>query len=819
MLPISFNQGWEYCESAGNMMFDPRAAQAKRIPVTLPHDAMIQEKRTPDAPGGTAKGYYPSKDYDYFKRFTPPDDWQQKRVWLLFEGVYMNTRVSINGDLAAQRANGYTEFYVQLNDFLRFGQENEIKVSVQTGEDSRWYSGAGIYRNVSLLVADPLHVDLNGIRLTTLAADDEVASLRADVTVVNDSLCARKLSVEIELTDEDGHIACRDTQILNLRGLTTETVSPRLYVKNPRLWSPDEPNLYRVSVRLTGDGKVIDETVLETFGIRVLTLDTVKGLAVNGKTVKLYGGCIHHDNGVIGSATFESAEARRARLLKEAGYNAIRSAHHPMSRAMLKACDRYGLVVMDELTDMWNISKTPRDFGISFAREWEDDLRAMVAKDYNHPCVVLYSMGNEIPESGTAAGAAIYRQLGGLTRKLDGTRYITAGLNNLLAGDALSELFKAAGSNPEGGINEAMGSDLGDVMATVSMHPNIVAATNESYESMDVCGYNYATDRYIHDALKFTNWISVGAETFPKDLAYNWKIVTENAHAIGDFSWTSWDYLGEAGIGADFYKKGEQGGFGQHPYPWRIAWDADFDITGRRTPQGYYREIVVGHRQAPYLAAQTPETYDREPIPASWSWPGTVSSWNWPGYEGKPIRIEVYGRGDEAELLVNGRSLGHQPLPAETEGKTLACRTVFDTVYQPGSVEAVIYTDGKETGRYTLQTAGDPAALRIETDCETLSAGDNELVFADIWLEDANGLVNPGADREITVSVTGCGVLQGLGSGNPCTDEDFFDDHCRTFYGHAFAAIRPTGIGEIILRVKAEGLGEAEKRLTVLPVS
>ena len=817
MLLTFFNQGWEYCESAGNMIFDPRAKQMKRVPVQLPHDAAIHEKRSPDAPGGTAKGYYPSKDYDYFKRFTAPESWKEKRVWLLFEGAYMNARVFVNGDLAAQRSSGYTEFYVPLNDYLQYDKENEIKVSVQSGEDSRWYSGAGLYRNVSLLVGDALHIDLNGPRFTTLAADKDVASLQAEIPVVNDSIRPRRLSVEIEMSDEDGHIACRDTQILNMKGLSQERVCPRLYLRNPKLWSPDLPDLYRISVKLWEDGRVTDESITETFGIRVLTLDSVRGLAINGKPVKLYGGCIHHDNGVIGTATFRSAEERRARLQKEAGYNAIRSAHHPMSRAMLEACDRYGLLVMDELTDMWSTNKTRRDFSIAFEREWEDDLRAMVSKDYNHPCVIMYSMGNEIPESGSPAGAAIYRRLGGLTRQLDPTRYITAGLNNLLAGNALTELFQSAGASPEGGINEAMGSDLGDVMSAMSMHPAIVAATNESYESMDICGYNYAADRYVHDAEKFTNWISVGSETFPKDLAYNWKVVTENAHAIGDFSWTSWDYLGEAGIGADFYTKGEQGGFGQHPYPWRIAWDADFDITGRRTPQGYYREIVVGHRKTPYIAMQTPETYDREPAASSWSWPGTVSSWNWPGYEGKPIRIEVYGRGDEAELIVNGQSLGRKPLPVETIGKKLAFLAVFDAVYTPGSVEAVVYQGGVETGRYAVRTAGEPASLRVEADQETIVHTDGSLAFVDIWLEDEAGILNGGSDREITVTVEGCGTLQGLGSGNPCTAEDFFDDHCRTFFGHAFAVIRPTGTGDLTVTVQAEGLRAVVRHLRVIP--
>ncbi|MBE5807435.1 MAG: glycoside hydrolase family 2 protein [Clostridiales bacterium] len=805
VLPISFNAGWTYSQFGGNNIFDPTAQQMERIPVTLPHDATIHETRTADASGGTSKGYYPSRDYDYFKSFDVPEGWMDKRVFLRFEGVYMNARVFVNGDYAGGRANGYAEFAVPLNDFLRYGASNEIKVSVQTGEDSRWYAGAGLYREVSLFVADPLHIDMDGFVLDTLAADEQVASVQSKLTVVNDGVRTRAITVEIELKDADGNVACRDTQKLTMRALTAETIYARLYVKQPRLWSPDAPNLYTATAKLVEDGEIVDEDVIETFGLRVLTLDNVRGLAVNGKTVKLYGGCIHHDNGVIGAATIERAEDRRAQLMRQAGYNALRSAHHPMSRAMLRACDRHGLLVMDELTDMWNISKTRRDFGASFEAEWRADVESMVRKDLNHPCVVMYSMGNEIPESGSPAGAAIYRRLAALTRSLDGTRYITAGLNNLLAGDAMQQIMQSAGEGQGGGINDIMGGDLGDVMAKMSMHPLVVAATNESYESMDICGYNYAADRYLHDCAKFTNWITVGSETFPKDLAYNWKIVMEDPGAIGDFVWTSWDYLGEAGIGRDHYAKGEQAGFGQNPFPWRIAWDADFDITGVRTPQGFYREIVVGHRSAPYVAMQTPATYDMEPKITAWSWPGTVSSWNWPGYEGKPIRIDVYGRGDEAELIVNGESLGRKPLPKETTPEGLAFKATFDAVYAPGRVEAVVYEDGRETGRACVATAGAPTQAEVTVDRERICANERDLAYVDVWLKDADGNVNRGAARTVTVTVEGAGVLQGLGSGDPCSDEDFFADSCQTFFGHAQAVIRPTGVGKIHVIVSCEG--------------
>lgn len=811
MLPTSFNRDWVYFKDTGNRTFDPHAAQVARVPVTLPHDATIREERSPDAPGGSAKGYYPNGAYVYLKRFDAPADWADKRVSLLFEGAYMNARVFLNGDFAGQCPHGYSEFSVHLNDFLRFGEANELSVSLYSDLDSRWYAGAGLYRNVHLYVADPLHIALHGVKLTTLSADAKVAAVSAEITVENEGLRARNAKVEIVLVDADGGVACRDLRKLNIRGKAAEVVCPRLYVENPRLWSPDAPNLYRAEVRLWEGDAVTDAAVVETFGLRVLTLDPVRGLAVNGRTVKLYGGCIHHDNGVIGAATIDRAEERRVELLKSAGYNAIRSAHHPMSRALLAACDRCGVLVMDELTDMWHTSKTMRDYGAAFESRWREDVRAMVIKDYNHPSVAMYSMGNEIPESGKPAGAAIYRKLAALTRALDPTRYITAGLNSLLAGVDLSAVFGQ--QKPEGEINSMM-SDLGAMMQKLSCLPEVVEATSESYESMDICGYNYATDRAVSDCAQFTNRISVGAETFPKDLAYNWKIVRENPRAIGDFSWTSWDYLGEAGIGRDKYRKGAREPFGGE-YPWRIAWDADFDITGRRTPQGYYREIVVDHRAEPYVAMQDPAAYEREPFATAWSWPGTVSSWNWPGYEGKPIRVEVYGKGDEAELIVNGESLGRRPIPRESVDREIAFRTVFEAAYAPGKVEAVLYAGGAERGRYCVESADEKVELDVRADREQLRGDDGDLAFVDILLRDARGRVNPGADRKLRVRVEGAGVLQGFGSGNPRCEGNFWEGEYPSFYGHALAVIRPAREGEIIVTVEAEGCESAARTIRV----
>lgn len=805
MKPVSFNSGWTYEPGLGGSIFARGENAVAPIAVTLPHDAVIHMSRVPDAPSSTNKGFYPNGPFLYKKTFHVPAEWADKRVSIEFEGVYMNARVYINGDFAGQCPNGYAGFAIPCNDLMLFGEDNLIEVKLHTDMDSRWYSGAGIYRNVKLYVADQVHVARNGVRLTTLAADSEVASIQAEIALVNEGTTRRVVDVSVELIDDCGNVACADVQRIQITSGAKETLNPRLYVKNPKLWDLDAPNLYAAVVKVSENGEVIDETEIETFGIRVLTLDNVRGLAINGKSVKLYGGCIHHDNGILGAATIERAEERRIEKLKSAGYNAIRMAHHPASKALLKACDKHGVAVMDELTDMWNSSKSPRDYGNVIEYRWEEDVRDMVEKDYNHPSVVMYSLGNEILESGKPAGARIYRKLANLVRALDTTRYTTAGLNNMIgAMDIMKKLMEERKKQASGELNSSMAEAGMDIMSEISKMPEVVNSSKESYEAMDIAGYNYATARHAADAENFPNWISVGAETFPKDLAENWRIVKENPAVIGDFVWTAYDYLGEAGIGRDSYK-GQRPSSHSNPYPWFIAYDADFDLIGVRTPQGYYREIVVDHRTQPYVAMQTPETYELEPMVGGWSWPGTVSSWNWPGFEGKPIRVEVYGKGDEVELIVNGESVGKKPIPAANAGQEVAYRTVFDCVYAPGKVEAVVYAGGVETGRYAVETACDSVEICAEADRSEIKADDTDLAYIEIALCDAQGRLNPGVSRKVAVTVEGAGVLQGLGSGNPCCEENFFDGAYTTFYGNALAAIRPTGAGEIKVTITADG--------------
>ncbi|MEV4117070.1 glycoside hydrolase family 2 TIM barrel-domain containing protein [Nonomuraea sp. NPDC049695] len=523
-----------------------------------------------------------------------------------------------------------------------------------------------------------------------------------------------------------------------------------------------------------------------------LRLDPEHGLRINGESVKLRGACVHHDNGPLGAATFARAEERRVRILKEAGFNALRMSHHPMSRAMLDACDRLGMLVVDEAFDMWTSAKSPYDYSLSFPEWWERDIEAMVAKDVNHPSVIMYSIGNEIPETGTPSGAAWGRRLAEKVRSLDGTRYVTNAINNMLA--VMDELvrFRQQGA----GINILM-ADAGDMMNAVAVSDVVTERTAESYSVLDVAGMNYSDSRYALDREKFPDRIILGTETFPTRIDRNWALLQRHSTVIGDFTWTGWDYLGEVGIGRPQY-----GDRPVHtaPYPYLLAGCGDIDITGHRRPASYYREIVFGLRTQPYLAVQRPEHHGETFIGSPWAWSDTIASWTWP--DGAPVTVEVYADADEVELLVNDRSLGRQPVDR--------FRTTFETTYEPGELLAIAYRDGAETGRDLLRSASGPTLLRAEADRSVIAATGGDLAYVSLTLTDANGTLHTSADRTVQVEVSGAGVLAGLGSAAPSTEERFDATERQTYDGRALAVVRPTGPGKIRLLASAPGCAPVE---------
>ncbi|UGQ11745.1 DUF4982 domain-containing protein [Yinghuangia sp. ASG 101] len=813
MIRRSFNTGWQMRPKL-NPFAELTGQSVPFAEVTVPHDAMIGQPRD-DAGGGEAGAgaYFPGGPFEYRKTFAAPEEYRGQRVTLEFEGVYRDATVFVNGDYAGQRPYGYSLFRVEIGHLLRHGQDNEIRVEARTHKDARWYTGAGIYRDTWLLVGGPLRIAADGVRVTTPEIDDELAAVDVATTVVNETLDQRTVHLTTEIVAPSGAVVATDTCPVTVPPGETAVARPRLYVPEPRLWGPDSPALYNARVRLddrrpaegaSGGGNAVDAEAV-AFGIRSLRLDPRRGLRINGVPVKLRGACVHHDNGVLGAATFAAAEERRVRILKEAGFNAIRMAHHPMSVAMLNACDRLGMLVLDETFDMWTSAKRPFDYSLAFPEWWERDVESMVAKDVNHPSVIMYSIGNEIPETGSPAGSVWGRRLAEKVRALDPTRYVTNAVNGVLA--VLDRLGELRGQTDEGaGINTIMARDPGDAMNAINASETVTDATAESFSVLDVAGVNYGEARYALDKDLFPGRILLGTETFPTRIDGNWRLITEHPHVIGDFTWTGWDYLGEVGIGRPQYLT-EDTPQPTHvaPYPHLTADTGDIDITGFRNPASYYREIVFGLRTDPFIAVRRPEHHGKTFAGAPWAWSDALASWTWPGHEDAPVTVEVYADADEVELELNGKTLGRLPV-----GPDHRFRAEFEARYHPGHITAIAYRGGTETGRTHLRTATGPLTLHARAERDTVRTDGGDLAYVALTLTDADGTVHTAADRTVDVEISGPAVLQGFGSAAPRTEERFDATGRRTHHGRALAVLRPTGPGRIHVRATADGCAPAE---------
>ena len=736
-----------------------------------------------------------------------PEEYREKTVMLKFEGVYMNAFVYVNGQLAAKSPFGYTTFYAPLNDFLKIGEDNEIRVQVRTGAmtNSRWYSGAGIYRDVYLLESELTHIIPEGVQIKTENADEDYATLKVSVELENKTAAPQNLVVETVIRDSEGKETGKEVTHATLFGSEKRTVKQRILVENPSLWSAESPSLYTYETKVyedTAEKKLLDEAK-DTFGIRTLSVDAKRGLRVNGKKVNLRGGCVHHDSGLLGAATYEDAQYRQILKMKEAGFNAIRMSHHPMAPAMLRACDEIGMYVMDETFDMWNRLKSNYDYGLYFQEWWEKDVTAMVRKDYNHPAVILYSVGNEIPEIGTDKGAQTCQQLSDKIHELDDTRFTLASINGVFAaGDQVDQIVAdvvadlSAEGKIDGNVNDFM-TLMDGHLDEIVVHHAISERLEKACAGVDIAGYNYMTARYEGDGENYPNRVIVGSETYPPEIARNWDLVEKLPHVIGDFTWTGWDYIGEAGVGIPAYKWGE-GGFGAG-FPAQLAYPGDFDITGFRRPASYYREAVFGLSKTPYIAVQNPTHYGEHLIKTPWVISDSTASWNWEGMEGKPAIVEVYAQGDEVELLLNGVSLGKK-----AAGKEAGFRTLFEITYEPGTLTAVSYEKGQEIGRNELKTAGADRTLVVESEeYAGLKGSDQELIYVQVEMRDQNGVLAADDNQKITLAVEGEAEVLGFGSGNPKPNYNFNEGVTELFGGRAQIILKKPAEA-VTLTVKAE---------------
>ena len=766
-------------------------------PVTLPHDAMLAEPRTALSAGGTNTGWYEGYDYEYRRTLTVPENALADTHILEFEGVYHNAEVWLNGQKAAFRPYGYTNFYVDCAPYLHAG-ENELRVIARNADqpNSRWYSGAGIYRPVQLWTAGGAHIALNGVKIRTLSLDPAVVEVRVKTTAPG----TVRLTVDdlpAVQQESDGEAVCT------------------LTLDNARLWTPETPNLYTCRVSFA------DDEVTETFGVRKVEWGT-DGFLLNGKRHIIQGACIHHDNGLLGAVCDPDAVARKVRLLKENGYNAIRSAHNPCSKALLAECDRQGMLVMDEYIDHWYIHKTEHDYVDYFNDWWRQDLTDMVEKDYNHPCVVLYSTGNEVSETAQKRGIALTKEMTNFLHGLDDSRPVTCGVNiffNFLSSigfgvysdeKAKKEAERAEKAKQRGekaAKKKAVGSQffnnlaglLGDefMKRGATLHGCDVK-TRDAFANMDIAGYNYGIYRYKHDLKKYPQRLILGSETFCND-AYKFReLAKQEPRLVGDFVWAGMDYLGEVMVGsweyAD-YAETFDGGPG-----WVSAGSGRIDLTGKPLGEALYTRVALEADNGPYIAVcPVNHTGDRH-SPSAWKMTNAMPSWSWTGCEERKASVEVYARAARVELVLNGHTVGSKTLKND-------CLARFSIPYESGTLEAVSYDAADhETGRCKLQSAG--GTTRLTLDAEEPAVKPGHLCYIRLRYTDENGITKPLVRGNIQVQVRG-GTLVGLGSACPFNKHSYLDSETDTYYGEALAIVR-MGDGDAMTIAASDGEYSAE---------
>ena len=789
MLKQNINREWTLKHRTSSIMESVMGASDEEEVVNLPHDGMVSMDRSADAVSGPGMAYFQCENLSYEKKLFIPLEEADQVHYLNLDGVNPSAKIYVNGIFAAQHFYGYAPCTVRVDEFLRYGAENTIKVEARGSSEpfSRWYPGVGIYRDAWLLTGDYLHIPCDGVHVTTQDCDDQWGVLEVKTLVRNVGPRAREGYAALEILDAQGTVVAARKAKFYVKAGDEVLVRQRIHVENPQLWNVDTPNLYTCRCRLL-EGETEVDVAVATFGIRKLQLDSKRGLRINGQSVKLKGGCVHHDNGVLGAVTVADAEERRVRILKEGGYNAIRTSHNPPSAALLDACDKLGLLVFHEFTDIWTQNKSTYDYAEYFADRWESDVEAVVRRDYNHPSVILWSIGNEIPETGNTIATQWGRKLAEKFRSLDNTRFVTNGINVMVScapviGEVLGQPKEGEDKKADG-VNDLLGG-LDNFMDLFGLTDAFDKFVEESCDMLDVVGYNYTTPRYEREHLIHPDWVFVGSETFPAALDENWAVVSRNPYVLGDFCWTAWDYLGEVGCGRIVPKELGDNGF-MGAYPWLAACDGDFDLTGFRKAMSYWREIVWGGgNHKPYLAVHRLYNYGKDLQISRWNFTDAIHCWTWPGYEGKETAVEVYSDAEEVELFVNGQSLGRKPVGDSF--KKFYCR--WETTYTPGEVVAVAYIGGKEVGRDVLATAGE-SRLCLRADKTTLRAGSSDLCYLEIELRDAQGTLDMTAEGQVRVEVEGNAVLAGCGSANPCTEEKYCDCEHAVFEGRVLAVLK-----------------------------
>jgi beta-galactosidase len=768
-----FDNNWRFHKGGALSAEEPSFNDSGWRVIDLPHDWSIEDLPGTDSPFNADAisqvngGFTTGGTGWYRKTFTIPKELTDKQFIIMFEGVYMNADVWLNGEFLGNHPYGYTSFWFDISGKIRFDKENVLAVKIKNeGENSRWYSGSGIYRHVWLNIVSPMHFEPWGICITTPQVSQEEAIINIKTSLVNKTTKVSTITIVTKVFNSSGEQKAEIKTVKTIEPGATPEIAGELTLNKPSLWSPDSPVLYKAISEIYDYESLVDK-VETTFGIRSISFDSSRGFLLNGKPVKLKGGCVHHDNGILGSKAYDRAEERRVELLKSNGFNAIRSSHNPPSPAFLDACDRLGMFVIDESFDMWKEGKNPYDYHLYFNDWWKKDIECMILRDRNHPSVILWSIGNEIPNSQAPEVVETAKILAGYIRLLDTTRPVTSAVNDLRP------------------------------------------VKDPYFAVLDVAGYNYASggdhnqkNLYEMDHDRLPQRIIVGTESYPLEAFGSWMDVVDHPYVIGDFVWTAFDYIGEASIGwRGYFQK-------QDFFPWNLAYCGDLDICGWKRAQSYYRDALWNENKISVWVTPPQPSFALNPERQSWSkwhWNDVVDDWNWKGNEGKIMNVNIYSSCKEVELFLNGKSLGKKTTDRST--KYIA---EWQVAYEPGTLKAIGYNGKKQVNTAELHTAGAPSLIRLTADRNKIRSDGKDLSYITVELTDNEGIRNPKADNTVSFEIEGPGSIAGVGNANPLSLESFQLPRRKAWHGKCMVIVKSgTNAGKIILKAASTGLKSA----------
>lgn len=773
---ISLNREWKFSVGDTAGAAAPDFDDSQWTSVTLPHDWSIQGPFASDAPSGNDSGYLPTGIGWYRLHLDAKTSSRlfasHEHHFLRFDGVYMKAEVFVNGQSVGSHPYGYTPFSFDIAPFVQSAGDNVIAVRVDNAEQpsSRWYTGSGIYRPVSLLSTGNVYFTPEGVSINTVAvtADQALVCLAVETVNTTDQPQTCSLTGAIVRRGSSDKTAFTTPEVA-VPAHSTAVCQVEVKVANPQLWSPETPDLYDAAIQLRSSAAGTSEAAQEghtTFGIRTIAWNATEGFLLNGQSIKLFGGCIHHDNGLLGAAAYADAEYRKVSLMKEAGYNAVRTSHNPPSATFLDACDELGLLVIDEAFDGWRAQKVHADYHLFFDEWCTRDAQAMVLRDRNHPSIIAWSTGNEVIERKSPEAVAIAHQLAETIHAIDATRPVTSAL---AAWDRDWEIY--------------------DPLAA----------------EHDIVGYNYLIFKAEGDHERCPERVMWQTESYPRAAFHNWEAVHDHPYVVGDFVWTAIDYLGESGIGRWHYRGQSDGEHYYHPqWPYHGAYCGDIDFTGYRKPISYYRQ-TLSDEQTPrfYMAVREPNGYHGQIDETSWSvWP-TWESWTWPGWEGRDIEVEIYSRYPAVRLYLDKTLVGERPTTRAEQFKA-----IIMLPYAPGTLTAVpVGADGQEVSAcaQTLVTAGEPYAIRIEEDKHVYAPhdADHHLRYLYLTVVDKKGVVVPEATAALTLSIKGNGKLLAFGNADMLENTSMCDDTHPVWHGRAMAVIDEDSARRGRIRVKA----------------